>query len=313
MAVLFFLIPGELQSLLCGLVALLEPVHDRLDRLHKFALLGVRLQFHGHDAIDLEIVVVSGGVELGAEVVDEIGVAHVCQLGGRVVGLERLEHVLRVVHEVQHVGRVLAGMGTIQPGESLHGLDAGQALTDVHPAQERLIEAGLEFVRRQKDLELVGVEGFLQDAAPEVGVQGMAGLGERVGARFLVLDLARERHERPDAVAPFLDVLVDRELPPHDFLSAPDDHHRLGLSIQERRDVLPKMLDHHLNLLGDVVRMEPDPAHDPLQGRATLDFLVVILLPIMGQTEGQLVRGVVLGKGPCPLKSPYVSGSLYHR
>ena len=127
-----------------------------------------------------------------------------------------------------------------------------------------------------------------------LGFSRVAGFGERVGAGFLVLDLARERHQRADAVAAFLDVLVDRELPPDHFLPAADHHHRLGLAVQQRRDVLAEVLDDHLDLLRDVVRMQPHPAHDPLQGRAALDFLVVVVLAVVGQLEGQLVGRVVL-------------------
>ena len=72
-----------------------------------------------------------------------------------VVGLERRQHLVGVVHEVQHVGRVLAGMGAVEPRQRLHGLDAGQPLVDVHAAQQRLVEAGLELVGDQQDLILV--------------------------------------------------------------------------------------------------------------------------------------------------------------
>ena len=181
---MFFCSCGGLQGLLCRLVALLEPVHDGLDGGRQFALLGIRLQLHGHDAVHLEIVVVAGGVQLGTEVVDEIRVADVRQLRRRVVGLERLEHILGVVHEIQHIGRVLAGMGTVQARERLHGLDARQPLIDVHPAQQRLIEAGLELVRHQQNLKLVGVERFADVAASQVGVQRVAGFGERRRGRI---------------------------------------------------------------------------------------------------------------------------------
>ena len=72
----------------------MQPVHDGLDGRHQFALLGVRLQLHGDDAIHLEIVVVAGGVQLGAQVVDEVRVGDVRQFGRRVVGLERRRGLL---------------------------------------------------------------------------------------------------------------------------------------------------------------------------------------------------------------------------
>ena len=54
------------------------------------------------------------------------------------------------------------------------------------------------------------------------------------------------------------------------------------------------MLDHHLHLLADVVGVQAHPAHQALEGFAALDLLVVPLLAVVGQLEGQLVRGVVL-------------------
>ena len=133
----------------------MQAVHDRLDRRHQLALLGVGLQLHRDHAVDLEVVVVPGGVELGPQVVDEVRVGDVRQLGRLVVGLERRQHLGRVVHEVEHVGRVLAGMGAVQARQRLHGLDAGQPLVDVHAAEQRLVEAGLELVGHQQDLILV--------------------------------------------------------------------------------------------------------------------------------------------------------------
>ncbi|MNS11095.1 hypothetical protein D3C72_426270 [compost metagenome] len=53
------------------------------------------------------------------------------------------------------------------------------------------------------------------------------------------------------------------------------------------------MLDDDLDLLADVVGMEAHPAHDPLQRRVLLDFLLVPVLAVVGQAEGQLVGRVV--------------------
>ena len=57
--------------------------------------------------------------------------------------------------------------------------------------------------------------------------------------------------------------------------------------------MLPEMLDDDLDLLGDVVRVQPNPAHDLLHGGAAFDFLIVPLLAVVGQPEGQLVGRVV--------------------
>jgi hypothetical protein len=95
------------QRLLRGLVALHQAVHDRLQRLQQLALGRVRLQLHRHHAVHLEVVVVAGGVQLGAQVVDDVRVGGRRQLGRRVVGLEGRQDFLGVVHEIHHVGRVL--------------------------------------------------------------------------------------------------------------------------------------------------------------------------------------------------------------
>jgi hypothetical protein len=71
-------------------------------------------------------------------------------------------------------------------------------------------------------------------------------------------------------------------------------HHRLGRAAEQRRHVLAVVLDDDLHLLGDVVRVEPHPAHDLLQGRAALDLLVVELLALVGELEGEAVGRVVL-------------------
>jgi hypothetical protein len=62
-------------------------------------------------------------------------------------------------------------MCAVQAGERLHGLDAVEPLVDVHAAEQRLIEAGLELVGHQQDLVLVPLEGLADVAALEVRVQ----------------------------------------------------------------------------------------------------------------------------------------------
>jgi hypothetical protein len=60
-----------------------------------------------------------------------------------------------VVEEVEHEDVVLLGMGPVQPGQGLHGLDARQRLVHVHGVQQRLVVAGLELVGA--DQEAVGL------------------------------------------------------------------------------------------------------------------------------------------------------------
>ena len=71
-------------------------------------------------------------------------------------------------------------------------------------------------------------------------------------------------------------------------------HHRLGLAAEQRRHVLAEVLDDDLHLLGDVVGVQPHPAHDALHRRAALDRRLVVVLAVVRQLEGQLVGRVVL-------------------
>ena len=82
------------------------------------------------------------------------------------VGLEGGEDLLGFVHEIQHAGRGLAGIGTVQPREGLNGLDAGKALVQIRAAEQRLVEARLESVCERKDLIFAALERLADVASP---------------------------------------------------------------------------------------------------------------------------------------------------
>jgi hypothetical protein len=126
-----------------------EPVGNGCDSRLELLLGSVRVEVHLGHAIDLELVVVARRIELRAQVIDLVGVGRGFQLGGLVVGLERLQDLNRIVDEVENVGGVLARVGAVQARERLHGLDAAQQLVDVHAAEQGLVEAGLELVGDQ--------------------------------------------------------------------------------------------------------------------------------------------------------------------
>ncbi|EXI77065.1 MAG: hypothetical protein AW10_04045 [Candidatus Accumulibacter appositus] len=216
-------------------------------------MLGIGLQFHGDNAIDLEVVVVAGGIQLGTQVEDEVWIGGRCEFGSRVVGLERGEDFLGVIHEIQHVGRVLAGMGAVETGEGLHSLDAGQSLIHVHAAEQGLVEAGLELVGDEEDLVLVAFEGFADVATLQVRVQGLAVFREAVRAGLLVIHLTGEGDQRADLVALALDVFVDGQLPAYSFDPTGDDDHCLGFATEQRDHEFAEVLDDDLDLLGNVV------------------------------------------------------------
>ncbi len=235
-----------------------------------------------------------GGIQLGAQVENEIRIGRRRKLRRGVIRLEGGQHLFGVVREIQHVGRVLAGIGAVQARQGLHGLDAPQSFVHIHATQQRLIEAGLEFVRHQQDLIFVALESFADVAAFQIGVQCRAVLGETIRAGFLVVHLAGEGDHRTDLVAVFLDVFVDSQLPAHRLQTTADHHHRLGLPIEQRSHILAEVFHHDFYFLRDVVGVELDPAHDALERRAALDFLVVDFLAFVRQLENQLVGCVVL-------------------
>jgi hypothetical protein len=184
-------------------------------------------------------------------------------------------------------------MSAVQARQRLHRLNPGQAPVHVHSAQQRLVEAGLEFVRHQQNLVVVALEGFADLAAFQTRVQVAAGFREGLGAGFLVTHLARESHHGANHITARLDVLLDGQLPAHGLDAAAHHHHGLGLAIEQRRDEGPEVLDDNLHLLRDVVRVQADPAHDALHGGAALDGVFVVILAFMSESERQSVRRVV--------------------
>jgi hypothetical protein len=72
------------------------------------------------------------------------------------------QDLLGRVHEVEDVGGVLTRVGAVQARERLHRLDAGEAPIDIHAAEKRLIEAGLELVGDKQQV-VVGAGECLTD------------------------------------------------------------------------------------------------------------------------------------------------------
>ena len=155
----------RLRELRGCLKSLHQAVAHGLQRTHQIALLRAWVELHLHHAVHLEVIVVARAIELCAQVVDEVRVRHRFELGRLVVGLERRENLLGVVHEIDDVRRVFAGMRAVQARECLHRLDAREAPVDVHAREQGLVEARLEFVRDQKQLVLAPVGEGIADIA----------------------------------------------------------------------------------------------------------------------------------------------------
>ena len=190
------------------------------------------------------------GIQLRAQVEDEIQVRGVRQFRRGVIGLESREDVRRVIHEIQHIGRVLAGVRTVQARERLHGLDAREPLVHIHPAEQRLVKAGLKLIRHEEDLILIAFEGFADVASFQIRVQSRAVFRESIRPGFLVVHLAGESHQRTHRVAAILDVAVNRQLPAHRLQPARHHHHGLGLSREQRSHVLAEEWISRCRLMG---------------------------------------------------------------
>ena len=94
------------------------------------------------------------------------------------------------------------------------------------------------------------------------------------------------------AVAHLLHISLHRQLIAHCLLPAAGDHHGLGLTAQQVADIGAEVLDDHLHLLADVVRMQAYPARQLHARLLRVHFLVVAVR--VGDLPGGAVGGVVL-------------------
>ena len=97
-----------------------------------------------------------GAVQVGLRVVKLVGVGLVGQDRGAVVGREGLGDGLRVVQEVEHEHIVLLPVRPVEPRQRLHRLDPREGLVDVHGVEEGFVVAGLELVRADVGVEVLG-------------------------------------------------------------------------------------------------------------------------------------------------------------
>src|SRR5207244_12594643 len=80
---------GELQGFLSGFITAVQPIDNGLDGSNQFTLFRIWIQLDSGHAIDFKVVVVTGGVQLGAQIVNQVRICHVGELGSGVVSLER--------------------------------------------------------------------------------------------------------------------------------------------------------------------------------------------------------------------------------
>ncbi len=218
---------------------------------------------------------------------DLVGVADAAQLRGFVIGQKGVENVLRLVDEIQNIGGFFAGIDAIEARQSLHGGDAIEPFIDIHRAQQRLIEAGLKLVGDQQDLKLIAVEGGANIAAFQVRVH--VTFRKRLRPTLAIVDFARKRHQCAQIIALLFDVFVDGQLVAHGSLARIGDDHRFGAAIEKRGHVAAKVLDDDLHFLADVVRVQTHPAHERFERARLIDFIIVVILPVVNQSESHFV------------------------
>ena len=294
---------GELASPQFGLRFILlqergEPRHRRVQRgVHglmiggALALLG--LEVDGAEPLDFLEQIHAGGVELSLDRVHPRRIDFGAHLRAFVVGCERRAYLAAVVDEVEDEGVLLAGVGAVEPGQRLHRLDAGQPLVDVHGVQQRLIEAGLVLLGDQQHLIIGGGKAFRQFLLPHAGVHLLLGIGDAGG--LIVFDDAGKRDQRPDRITLALDVAVKALLEAHRLQPRSGDHHRLGAPADLVAGHGVEVLDHHLRLLRDVVRMQPQKAGQrPARVLALHVRIVRALLeqPVVGGVGGVVAQHV---------------------
>ena len=233
------------------------------------------------------------GIQLLLQVVDELRVGHVGQLGLGVVRQEGVENVLRIVEEVEDESRLAVAKGTVQARQGLHAVHALQLLVHIHGAQLGLIEAGLVLVGGDHHVEVLGVEGLCQVTPVQAGIEQAAAFRHLFGDHPVRQHTAGEGHQRVHiAVAHLLHIGLHRQLVAHRLLPAAGDHHGLGLAAQQVADIGAEVLDDHLHLLADVVRMQTHPARQLHARLFRVHFLVVTVR--VGDLPGGAVGGVVL-------------------
>ena len=224
------------------------------------ALPRARLVEHAGERFDLAPEVHLGAVRIVFQRLQPGRVGRRLHFRAVVVRLERPEDVLGVVDEVEDERRVLAGRGAVEPRERLHRLHPVEPLVDVHRAQQRLVEAGLVLVGDQQHLVVGRVEARRQRRLAD----GTAGRGVRVHARLGVFDAgvgvahrAAERDQGPDVrVAALGQIALERELVADRVQPRGGDDHRLRPAVEPVLHATAEVLDDHLRLLLQIVRVQ---------------------------------------------------------
>ncbi len=152
-----------------------------------------------------------------------------------------------VVGEVHDHHILLAFVAAVQARHRLHGVAVHDRLVEEHAGEQRLVEAGLEFVGHDHEPVVVALEPVLDQLAVLQLVDGV--LADcRVG---LGMSEIREGVEHLVVRAALLELFLDdvEIAQPGDARGGHD--HRLGASADERHHVLLEDAQHHLGLVLD--------------------------------------------------------------
>jgi len=115
-------IDRNFQSLLRRFISFVEAIHDGSTAATSSLCFALGLSSTATTRSTSNLVVITGVVQLGAQVVDEIRVGYIRKFSGLVVGLKGVQDVGGFIDEIQDVG-FLFWIRPIQPRERLHCLD----------------------------------------------------------------------------------------------------------------------------------------------------------------------------------------------
>ena len=250
---------------------------------------------HPGERLDLAPVIDLLAVENVLQGFQLHGVGNAVRLRPVVIGLEGAEDVFRGVDEVQHERRVLARQRAVQARERLDGLHPVEPFVHVHRAQQRLVEAGLVFVRHQQHLVIRGAEAPRQRPLGN----GRAGHDVRVHPRLRIVEAGvgvahrtAERDEGPDVrIAVLGQIAIEGQLVAYRVQARRRHHHRLGPAREPGPHPAAEVFDDHLRLLLDVVRVQ---AHEFRQRpRGFLPGQVRVVRDVLEQAVIRGIRRVV--------------------
>jgi hypothetical protein len=91
-------------------IAQSRAIRHRFQGRDEVTLFGLGIHLDRDYTVNLKVIIVTRCIQFGPKVVDQVGVGNGFKRGGVVVGFEGGKDLLGAVNEIQHIGRVFAGM-----------------------------------------------------------------------------------------------------------------------------------------------------------------------------------------------------------